>query len=85
MFICYYSLKLLRVYESKNHSFFDITSCLSTCQLLKKIRLIKNLFTLEYNNATKVSWESWNVDNVHKFLQKPRFTGWVNRRLVSGG
>jgi len=58
MFICYYSLKLLRVYESKNL----ITGCLSTCQLLKKIRLSKNLFTLEYNNAKKVTWQRWNVD-----------------------
>jgi len=32
MFICYYSLKLLRVYESKNHSFFDINGYLLTCQ-----------------------------------------------------
>jgi len=26
----------------------------------------------------KVSWERWNVGNVHKLLQKLWVTGWVN-------
>jgi len=47
--------------------------------------LIKNLFTLEYNNAKKVSWRRWNVGNVYKLLQKLQVTGWVNHCLGSGG
>jgi len=78
---------LLQVYEhKKNHLFFDITGCVSTCQLLKKDKtLIKNLFTLEYNNAKKVSWQRWNVGSIYKLLQKLRVTAWVNHRLGSRG
>jgi len=32
--------------------------------------LIKNLFTLEYNSAKKVSWQRWNVGSIYKLLQK---------------
>ena len=51
----------------------------------KKIRLIKNLFTLEYNNAKKVSWQRWIVGSVYKLLQKLRVTGWVNHHLGNEG
>jgi len=47
--------------------------------------LIKNLFTLEYNNAKKASWQRWNVGNVYKLLQKLRVTGLVSHCLGSGG
>jgi len=47
--------------------------------------LIKNLFTLEYNNAKKVSCKRWNVGSVYKLLQKLRVTEWVNHHLGNGG
>jgi len=47
--------------------------------------LIKHLFTLEYNNAKKVSWQRWNVGSVYKLLQKLQVTGWVNLHLGRGG
>jgi len=47
--------------------------------------LIKRLFTLEYNNAKRVSWQRWNVGSVYKLLQKLRVTVSVDRRLGSRG
>jgi len=58
MYVHYYFLIFLQVYEGENDSFLDVTGCLSTCQLglLKKYKImIKNLFTLEDCNAKKVS------------------------------
>jgi len=55
-------------------------------QITKKDKtLIKNIFTLEYNNAKKVSWQRWDVDSVYKLIQKLRVTGSVNHRHISRG
>jgi len=47
--------------------------------------LVKNLFTLEYYNAKRVSWQRWKVDDVCKLVQKLRVTGSVDRRFGSSG
>ena len=62
-----------------------LTSPVVNMPITKKDKtVIKSLFTLEYHNAKRVSWQRRNLGSVYKLLQELWVTGSVKRRLGSG-